>query len=154
MGPFLAMRMYVIIERNVINHMLLFFTLKNFIMFCLEIYRILVIALEEEEDEEDDDSIDMTNPNYQSKSRNKSRNSRAENKSRAKSSASRNSNRSRSASRQSTKSRSASRQSAKSNGSNKVVPMDGLATDGTKPSGLFSAFSKLGEKTRKLQNKL
>ena len=32
--------------------------------------------------------------------------------------------------------------------------MDGLAPDGTKPSGLFSAFSKLGEKTRKLQNKL
>jgi len=52
--PFLAMRMYVIIERKVINHMLLFFTLKNFIMFCLEIYRILVIALEEEP--EDDDS--------------------------------------------------------------------------------------------------
>ena len=57
--PFLAMRMYVIIERNVINHMLLFFTLKNFIMFCLEIYRILVIALEEDDDEEDDDSLDI-----------------------------------------------------------------------------------------------
>ena len=36
--PFLAMRMYVIFGRNTYDRMLVFFTLKNSIVFLLEIY--------------------------------------------------------------------------------------------------------------------
>lgn len=53
--PFLTMRLYVIFGKNVVKPMLVFFTLKNGVVFALEVYRLIVIATHSEDDDEDDD---------------------------------------------------------------------------------------------------
>jgi len=52
-GPFLAMRLYVMISRDVIHQMIVFFTIKNLLVFFLQIYRLAVIATTKPEEEEE-----------------------------------------------------------------------------------------------------
>ncbi|XP_071795343.1 transmembrane protein 26-like [Asterias amurensis] len=42
-GPYLGMRLYLIIRFHIINQMMLFFTLKNMMIFLLTVYRICVL---------------------------------------------------------------------------------------------------------------
>ncbi|XP_071794975.1 transmembrane protein 26-like [Asterias amurensis] len=42
-GPFLAMRLYLLIEFNIINQMMLFFTLKNILVIILQLYRMIIV---------------------------------------------------------------------------------------------------------------
>ncbi|XP_038045857.1 transmembrane protein 26-like [Patiria miniata] len=44
-GPYLAMRLYLIIRFHIINQMMLFFTLKNMMIFLLTVYRIYVLRM-------------------------------------------------------------------------------------------------------------
>ena len=43
-GPVLAMRLYLLIEFNIINQMMLFFTLKNFLVIMLQLYRMAIVC--------------------------------------------------------------------------------------------------------------
>ncbi|KAJ8045896.1 Transmembrane protein 26 [Holothuria leucospilota] len=43
-GPFLVMRLYLIINRRVFNQMMMFFTLKNLLVFSLQVYRIGILC--------------------------------------------------------------------------------------------------------------
>ncbi|XP_071792566.1 transmembrane protein 26-like [Asterias amurensis] len=43
-GPFLAMRLYLLIDYNIINQMMLFFTLKNFLVIMLQLYRMAIVC--------------------------------------------------------------------------------------------------------------
>lgn len=52
-GPFLAMRLYIMIARNVIHQMIVFFTIKNVLVFFLQVYRLVVIATTKPEEEEE-----------------------------------------------------------------------------------------------------
>jgi len=52
-GPFLAMRLYIMIARNVIHQMIVFFTIKNILVFFLQVYRLVVIATASTEEEEE-----------------------------------------------------------------------------------------------------
>ena len=45
-GPFLAIRLYVIIELNAIDYNILFFTSKNTIVVSLQLYRFVVVVIE------------------------------------------------------------------------------------------------------------
>ena len=42
-GPVLAMRLYLLIEFNIINQMMLFFTLKNILVIILQLYRMTIV---------------------------------------------------------------------------------------------------------------
>ena len=42
-GPFLAMRLYLLIEFNIINQMMLFFILKNMLVILLQVYRMVIV---------------------------------------------------------------------------------------------------------------
>lgn len=46
-GPFLAMRLYLLVEVKAINHMMIFFTCKNILIILLQLYRLAVIYLEQ-----------------------------------------------------------------------------------------------------------
>ncbi|XP_022097360.1 transmembrane protein 26-like [Acanthaster planci] len=46
-GPFLAMRLYLLIYHKVINQMMLFFTIKNVLVILLQLYRMVVVCLGE-----------------------------------------------------------------------------------------------------------
>lgn len=46
-GPFLAMRLYLLVEVRAINHMMIFFTCKNILIILLQLYRLAVIYLEQ-----------------------------------------------------------------------------------------------------------
>ena len=55
-GPFLATRLYVMIGKNAIHQMIIFFTCKNLLIVILQLYRLIVIAVSiksAEEEEED-----------------------------------------------------------------------------------------------------
>ena len=55
-GPFLATRLYVMIGKNAIHQMIIFFTCKNLLIVILQLYRLVVIAVsmkDSEEEEED-----------------------------------------------------------------------------------------------------
>ncbi|XP_038045868.1 transmembrane protein 26-like [Patiria miniata] len=43
-GPFLAMRLYLLIKFNVINQMMLFFTIKNILVILLQLYRMAIVC--------------------------------------------------------------------------------------------------------------
>lgn len=43
-GPFIAMRLYLIIGRGVFNQMMFFFTIKNLLVLSLQIYRIGILC--------------------------------------------------------------------------------------------------------------
>lgn len=43
-GPFLVVRLIVMINFNVIHQMLIFFAIKNFLVVVLNIYRLAVLA--------------------------------------------------------------------------------------------------------------
>lgn len=43
-GPFLAMRLYLIIDRGVFNQMMIFFTIKNIMILFLQLYRIAILC--------------------------------------------------------------------------------------------------------------
>ncbi|XP_022102551.1 transmembrane protein 26-like isoform X2 [Acanthaster planci] len=45
-GPFLAMRLYILIKLNAINQMMIFFTCKNMLVMLLQVYRLFVIYIE------------------------------------------------------------------------------------------------------------
>ncbi|XP_022107514.1 transmembrane protein 26-like [Acanthaster planci] len=44
-GPYLTMRLYLITHFHIINQMMLFFTLKNMMIFLLTVYRIYVLRM-------------------------------------------------------------------------------------------------------------
>ena len=63
--PFLSMRLYVIFGKNVTSMMLYFFTLKNSVVFMLQVYRLIVIATHQDDEEEEDEENDApVNPNF------------------------------------------------------------------------------------------
>ncbi|XP_071793311.1 transmembrane protein 26-like [Asterias amurensis] len=43
-GPFLAMRLYLLIEFKIINQMMLFFLFKNFLVIVLQLYRMAIVC--------------------------------------------------------------------------------------------------------------
>ncbi|XP_033120027.1 uncharacterized protein LOC117119346 isoform X2 [Anneissia japonica] len=45
-GPFLSMRLYLLIHLNVVNQMMIFFTFKNVLVMLLQLYRLLVLYIE------------------------------------------------------------------------------------------------------------
>ena len=45
-GPYLAMRLYILIKLNAINQMMIFFTCKNMLVMLLQLYRLFVIFIE------------------------------------------------------------------------------------------------------------
>ncbi|KAJ8386873.1 hypothetical protein AAFF_G00165740 [Aldrovandia affinis] len=45
-GPFLVYRLYLMVQENVLNQLMIFFTCKNILVVLLEIYRILVVQCE------------------------------------------------------------------------------------------------------------
>ena len=55
-GPFLATRLYVMIGKNAVHQMIIFFTCKNLLIVILQLYRLIVIAvsMKDAEEEEDD----------------------------------------------------------------------------------------------------
>ncbi|KAJ8257603.1 hypothetical protein GJAV_G00187580 [Gymnothorax javanicus] len=46
-GPFLVYRLYLMVQENVLNQLMIFFTCKNILVVLLEIYRILVVQCEQ-----------------------------------------------------------------------------------------------------------
>ncbi|XP_056155756.1 transmembrane protein 26 [Lampris incognitus] len=46
-GPFLLYRLYLIIQEEMLNHMMIFFTCKNIVMVLLELYRIFVVLCDQ-----------------------------------------------------------------------------------------------------------
>jgi len=54
-GPFLTLRLYIMVARNVVHQMIVFFTCKNCLVLVLQIYRLIIIAAASEDDEEDED---------------------------------------------------------------------------------------------------
>ncbi|GFN86299.1 transmembrane protein [Plakobranchus ocellatus] len=58
-GPFLAVRLYIVIELGIIDSTTVFFVLKNIIVILLLAYRLIVVGLlMAENNEDDDDSVD------------------------------------------------------------------------------------------------
>ena len=57
-GPFLIVRLYIMIARNVIHQMIIFFTIKNCLVFILQVYRLVVIATEQKDDDEEAKAAD------------------------------------------------------------------------------------------------
>ncbi|XP_078489939.1 transmembrane protein 26-like [Ciona intestinalis] len=55
-GPFLAMRLYIMIGRNVVHQMIVFFTCKNCLVVLLQVYRLSIIAFAKPEEEEEEDA--------------------------------------------------------------------------------------------------
>ncbi|XP_002733201.1 transmembrane protein 26-like [Saccoglossus kowalevskii] len=49
-GPFLAMRMFLLIRYDVVNHMMIFFTCKNSLVLVLQVYRLVVLYIEKHPD--------------------------------------------------------------------------------------------------------
>ena len=45
------MRLYIMVARNVVHQMIIFFTIKNVLVFILQIYRLVVIATTKTEEE-------------------------------------------------------------------------------------------------------
>ncbi|XP_071960152.1 transmembrane protein 26-like isoform X2 [Antedon mediterranea] len=45
-GPFLSMRLYLLVHLRVINQMMIFFTFKNILVMLLQLYRLLVLYVE------------------------------------------------------------------------------------------------------------
>ena len=54
-GPFMGLRLYILISKNVMAYGMLFFTFKNALVLSLQFYRIVVITCESKDDDEDDD---------------------------------------------------------------------------------------------------
>ena len=54
-GPFLSMRLYIMVGRNVIHQMIVFFTCKNMLVVILQFYRLTIIATAKKDDDHDDD---------------------------------------------------------------------------------------------------
>lgn len=167
--PFLSMRLYVIFGRNVLNQMLVFFTAKNFIVFLLEIYRLVVIATHTEDDDEDDDSDDddddepsmMKQKSRAQKSRGGSRaGKKGKSGSRAGSRAKRSDSRAKSSAKSDKKSskKDDKKDDKKDSKKDKKAPSPSPSTvsqdsKDLKPKGLFSAFSKIAEKTKAFSSK-
>ena len=55
-GPFLAMRLYIMVGRNVVHQMIVFFTCKNLLVVILQLYRLVILATAKNDD---DDEIDL-----------------------------------------------------------------------------------------------
>lgn len=58
-GPYLAVRLYVVIELSIINSNIIFFVCKNAIVICLLIYRLIVVGLRVSEDNDGDSDDGM-----------------------------------------------------------------------------------------------
>jgi len=43
-GPFLGMRLFLLIHHNIINQMMLFFTIKNILVILLQLYRMVIVC--------------------------------------------------------------------------------------------------------------
>lgn len=43
-GPFLTIRLYVIFAFEILNYTILFYTCKNFLVLCLQLYRLAIVA--------------------------------------------------------------------------------------------------------------
>ena len=57
-GPFVAVRLYVMIGKQAVHQMIIFFTCKNLLIVILQVYRLIVIALAKKDDEpENDDDL-------------------------------------------------------------------------------------------------
>ncbi|KAJ8016668.1 hypothetical protein DPEC_G00009630 [Dallia pectoralis] len=48
-GPFLIYRLYLMIQENVLNQLMIFFTCKNILIVMIEFYRIFVVQCEQKE---------------------------------------------------------------------------------------------------------
>ncbi|GFR80292.1 transmembrane protein [Elysia marginata] len=60
-GPYLAVRLYVVVELKIINSTIIFFVCKNAIVVCLLLYRLIVIRLRmsEVDDDDSDNGMDL-----------------------------------------------------------------------------------------------
>ncbi|XP_047461148.1 transmembrane protein 26 [Mugil cephalus] len=50
-GPFLLYRIYLMVQEEVLNQLMIFFTCKNILIVLLELYRIFVVQCEQQEEE-------------------------------------------------------------------------------------------------------
>ena len=57
-GPFLAVRLYVMIGKQAVHQMIIFFTCKNLLIVILQLYRLIIIATSKKSDDEDDENLD------------------------------------------------------------------------------------------------
>ena len=42
-GPFLTMRLFLMVQFNVFNNMMLFFVIKNILVVCIQLYRVFIL---------------------------------------------------------------------------------------------------------------
>ncbi len=70
-GPFLTIRMYIIVNYKSLNYTILFYTCKNFLVICLQIYRLVIVGINAKsqgKDEEDQTTSPKVNRDYKNKS--------------------------------------------------------------------------------------
>ena len=53
-GPFLILRLYLLVKKDITSEMHIFFTCKNAIVSLLLIYRLLILSCHAREDKDDD----------------------------------------------------------------------------------------------------
>ncbi|KAK3787402.1 hypothetical protein RRG08_032358 [Elysia crispata] len=65
-GPYLAVRLYVVVKLKIIKSNIIFFVCKNAIVVCLLIYRLIVVGIRMNEDVDDDsdDGMDLFYKEY------------------------------------------------------------------------------------------
>ncbi|RUS69567.1 hypothetical protein EGW08_022672 [Elysia chlorotica] len=65
-GPYLAVRLYVVIELDILDSTIVFFICKNAIVVCLLFYRLIVVGLRlsEDNDDDSDDGMDLFFKDY------------------------------------------------------------------------------------------
>lgn len=57
-GPFLAMRLYLMLNFNIVNQMMLFFTCKNVMVIALQLYRMCIVCCQNKVEPISDDQSD------------------------------------------------------------------------------------------------
>ena len=56
-GPFLCVRLYVIIASGSLTYTILFYTFKNALVMALQFYRVIVITCEVDQKEEEEEEV-------------------------------------------------------------------------------------------------
>lgn len=54
-GPFLGMRLYIMVGRKVVHQMIVFFTCKNLLVVILQLYRLSIIATAKKDEDNEED---------------------------------------------------------------------------------------------------
>ncbi|XP_019623340.1 PREDICTED: transmembrane protein 26-like isoform X2 [Branchiostoma belcheri] len=62
-GPFLALRLYFMIQERIFHNLMVFFVGKNFVVIVLQIYRLVSIACYDDDDDNEDDQKNTVKDN-------------------------------------------------------------------------------------------